>query len=67
MPLLPYILRCSADRIALDVDVCGGQVDFVLPAEPERLQMVTMYLEKYVLKPPSDKAKPIKVPCLTMT
>ena len=37
------------------------QVDFNLPGEEERLQMVIMYLEKYVLNPPSAKAKPIKV------
>lgn len=29
--------------------------------EEERLEMVTMYLEKYVLNPPSAKAKPITV------
>jgi AAA+ superfamily predicted ATPase len=37
------------------------QVDFSLPGEEERLQMVTMYLEKYVLNPPSASAKVIKV------
>jgi hypothetical protein len=31
------------------------------PGEEERLEMVTMYLEKYVLNPPSSKAKPITV------
>ncbi len=42
-------------------DRIDEMVDFNLPGEEERLQMVTMYLEKYVLNPPSSKAKPITV------
>lgn len=42
-------------------DRIDEMVDFNLPGEEERLQMVTMYLEKYVLNPPSGKAKPITV------
>jgi len=36
-------------------------VGFRLPGEEERLQMVAMYLEKYVLKPVSADAKPIRI------
>lgn len=42
-------------------DRIDEMVDFNLPGEEERLEMVTMYLEKYVLNPPSGKAKPITV------
>jgi len=42
-------------------DRIDEMVDFDLPGEEERLQMVTMYLEKYVLNPPSAKARPITV------
>lgn len=42
-------------------DRIDEMVDFNLPGEDERLQMVTLYLEKYVLNPPSAKARPITV------
>jgi ATPase family AAA domain-containing protein 3A/B len=42
-------------------DRIDEMVDFNLPGEEERLQMVTLYLEKYVLNPPSAKARPITV------
>lgn len=42
-------------------DRIDEMVDFNLPGEGERLQMVTMYLEKYVLSPPSARATPIAV------
>lgn len=42
-------------------DRIDEMVDFNLPGEEERLEMVTIYLEKYVLNPPSTKARPITV------
>lgn len=42
------------------LDRVDEMVEFDLPAEDERRDMITMYIEKYLLNPPGRWAKPVK-------